>query len=159
MTGKHAALEPWWHTYEEVDEARAAELLAMVGCAHVVDRAVGDCSEGERKRILLARALMADPGLLLLDEPCAGLDLGAREALLAVADQLAGDPAAPTIVLTTHHLEEIPRACTHALVMRDGRVLAGGRVAQTVTSAIVSDAFGIPVTVIHDDGRFTARVA
>lgn len=159
MTGRYGALEPWWHTYDEADHARAHELLELVGCAHVADRAIGLCSEGERKRVLVARALMAYPELLLLDEPCAGLDLAGREALLAVVDGLIADPEAPSVVLTTHHLEEVPAAATHALLMRDGRMFAAGPLRDVLVSETVSEAFGIRVEVSEQGGRLSARTA
>ena len=110
VTGKHGALEPWWHTYTAEDRARALELMALTGVAALADRPFGVISEGERQQVLLARMLMGEPGLLLLDEPFAGLDLGARERLLGRLAGLAADPATPPIILVTHHVEEIPRA-------------------------------------------------
>jgi iron complex transport system ATP-binding protein len=159
MTGRYGALEPWWHTYDDGDRARANELLELVGCGHVIGRAIGDCSEGERKRVLVARALMAYPELLLLDEPCAGLDLPGREALLDVIDSLVGDREAPSVVLTTHHLEEVPAAATHALLMRGGEIFAAGPLREVLTSERVSEAFGVAVEVVERGGRLSAHTA
>jgi iron complex transport system ATP-binding protein len=125
----------------------------------LADRAYGTLSEGERKRVQIARALMTDPELLLLDEPAAGLDLGGREDLVSRLSALAADPDSPTLVLVTHHVEEIPPGFSHALVMRDGGVVAQGLLGATVTSENLSQAFGVPLKVGYDDGRFTARSA
>ena len=127
VTGRYGALEPWWHTYTDADRARALELMELTGVAALADRAFGVISEGERQQVLLARLLMGEPGLLLLDEPFAGLDLGARERLLARLGALATDPATPPIVLVTHHVEEIPPGTTHALVIAEGARSAPGR--------------------------------
>ena len=121
-----------------------------------VDRRYGSLSEGERKRVLLARALMTDPELLLLDEPAAGLDLGAREALLRLLARLSAAPDAPPSVLVTHHVEEIPVGTTHALLLTRGRVVAAGPVAEVLTGPLLTAAFGIPLAVEHRDGRWTA---
>ena len=121
VTGKYGALEPWWHTYTDADRAHALELMELTGVAALADRPFGVISEGERQQVLLARLLMGEPGLLLLDEPFAGLDLGARERLLARLGSLATDPATPPMVLVTHHVEEIPPGTTHALVIAGGR--------------------------------------
>ena len=138
VTGLDAALEPWWGTYSEADHARADELLAFVGCADHAEQEIGTLSEGERKRLLVARLLVADPELLLFDEPCAGLDLGGREALVALLGELARDGDRP-LVMVTHHLEEIPPGITHALLLRDGAIVAAGPIATTLTSEAVSD--------------------
>ena len=156
MTAKHAALEAWWHTYDDADRARARQLLERVGCGHLAGRAVTTASDGERQRIQLARTLMVDPDLLLLDEPTAGLDLGGREALVARLADLARDPAAPASVLVTHHVEEIPPGFTHALLLRAGRVLAAGALEETVTAGNLSACFGVPVTLERRAGRWLA---
>ena len=156
VTGRDAALEPWWNTYDDDALARAAELLAFVGCEAHVDQEIGTLSEGERKRLLVARLLMADPELLLFDEPCAGLDLGGREALVAVLSELAFGTR--PMVLVTHHLEEIPVGFTHALLLRAGEVVAAGPLAETVTSLNVRETFRVDVDVFADGGRYAARV-
>lgn len=157
VTGVDAALEPWWNTYTDEQLARAEALLGFVGCAEHVDQPIGTLSEGERKRLLVARLLMADPDLLLLDEPCAGLDLGGREGLVALLGELARDGGRP-MVMVTHHLEEIAPGFTHALLLRSGEPVARGPIAEAVTSESVSEAFGLTVTVEASGGRFTARV-
>ena len=159
LTGRHAALETWWHEYTEADRARAAGLLADAGLGGelVARRAFGLLSEGERQQVLLARALMGDPELILMDEPAAGLDLGARERLLDRLAALAGDPSVPPMVLVTHHLEEIPPGVTHAALLREGRLLAAGPIGEVLTDAGVSDTFGVSATVERRDGRWAAR--
>lgn len=154
--GRHAALEPWWHTYDPGDTARAVGLLERLGCGALADHRFGTLSSGERQRVLLARTLMNDPELLLLDEPCAGLDLGGREELVATLDELGEDPSAPPVLLVTHHVEEIPPSFTHALLLRDGRVSAAGPLASTLTSASISATFGIDVELEHRSGRWLA---
>jgi iron complex transport system ATP-binding protein len=159
LTGRHAALETWWHEYTEDDRARAASLLgdAGFGSAAFAGRAFGLLSEGERQQVLLARALMGDPELILMDEPAAGLDLGAREGLLARLARLAADPAVPPMVLVTHHLEEIPPGVTHAALLRSGRLLTAGPVEEVLTDTAVSYAFGVDVAVERRGGRWVAR--
>ncbi len=157
LTGRFAALEACWHSYDRADHDRADRLLADAGLGKTATRQFGLLSEGERQRTLLARALMADPELLLLDEPAAGLDLGAREALVQRLADLAADPATPPLVLVTHHLEEIPPGTTHALLLRDGRPVASGPVGDVLRSGTVSEAFGITVDVDRVAGRWTAR--
>jgi iron complex transport system ATP-binding protein len=157
LSGKHAALETWWHPYTDDDRRRATGLLEQVGCSHLADRAFATGSDGERKRVQLARTLMTEPELLLLDEPAAGLDLGAREALVERLAHLAADPAAPPTVLVTHHVEEIPEAFTHAMLLSAGRVCSAGPLTAALTSGTLSDAFGVPVTLEERAGRWTAR--
>jgi len=159
LTGRHAALETWWHEYTDADRTRARDLLAEAGFGSTAfgERAFGLLSEGERQQVLLARALMGDPKLILMDEPAAGLDLGAREGLLTRLAALAADPAVPPLVLVTHHLEEIPPGVTHAALLRTGRLLAAGPVGEVLTDAAVSDAFGVGVVVERRGGRWVAR--
>jgi iron complex transport system ATP-binding protein len=157
VTAAYGVVGRWHEGYDPSDLGRAADLLARVGLRAFVDRRFGTLSEGERKRVLLARALMTDPELLLLDEPAAGLDLGAREALLRLLARLTAGPT-PT-VLVTHHVEEIPVGTTHALLLARGRVVAAGPIASVVTAPLLSQAFGIPLTVDHVAGRWTARSA
>jgi iron complex transport system ATP-binding protein len=159
MTAAHASLARGAETYEAYDENRAHDLLNQLGCRALVDRAFGTLSEGERKRVQIARALMTDPELLLLDEPAAGLDLGAREALLRRLSRLARDPAAPAMIMVTHHVEEIPIGFTHALLLKAGRVVAAGPLAAVLTAPLLSTAFGLPLAVDGRDGRWTARLA
>ena len=158
LTGRHAALETWWHEYTDEDRARAAALLdgAGFGGGAFAARAFGLLSEGERQQVLLARALMGEPELILMDEPAAGLDLGARERLLSRLADLAADPGVPPMVLVTHHLEEIPPGVTHAALLRGGRMVAAGPVADVLTDAAVSHAFGVDVVVERRAGRWRA---
>ena len=157
LTGRHAALEPWWHHYVDADHARAADLLAQAGLAHLAAHEFGVLSEGERQQVLLARALMGRPELLLLDEPAAGLDLGARERLVARVADLAADPGFAPFVLVTHHVEEIPPGTTHAALMRQGRMVAVGPVGEVLRSEAVSACFDTTVAIERRGGRFTAR--
>jgi iron complex transport system ATP-binding protein len=157
ITARHAALEPWWHTYGDDDRLRARTLLDDLGCGPLADQRFGVLSSGERQRVLLARTLMTQPGLLLLDEPTAGLDLGGREELVASLSTLAADPSTPPTVLVTHHVEEIPEGFTHALLMADGRVVGEGPLAETLTADALSECFGLPLELDHRDGRWAAR--
>lgn len=145
--------------YQASDEVRAGGLLARLGCRGLLGRRFGSLSEGERRRVLIARALMTDPELLLLDEPAAGLDLAGREALVHWLARLAADPAGPVSVLVTHHVEEIPPTVTHALLLRAGRVVAAGPAGQVLTGPLLSACFGLPVAVDRHEGRWTARLA
>lgn len=156
MTAKHAALEPWWHDYDDADRERARELLAFMGCGHAADRAFATLSDGERQRVGLARALMADPDLVLLDEPAAGLDVGGRERLVSRLDALAADRASPPLVFVTHHVEEISASFTHLLVLRAGRVLAQGPLAETLDDDLLSRAFELPLRVERRGDRWAA---
>lgn len=149
----------WRETYDEQDFDRARELLDAMGIASLADRTYGTLSEGERKRTLAARALMADPELLLLDEPAAGLDLGAREDLLTRLGRLAVDPYAPTTVLVTHHVEEIPPAFSHVLLLRAGRVVAAGPLAQTLTAEALSETFDLTLALETRGERYFAFAA
>jgi iron complex transport system ATP-binding protein len=156
-SGRHGALETWWNRYTAQDWEKADALLALGSVGDVGDRPFGVISEGERQQVLLARALMSDPELLLLDEPFAGLDLGARERLLFRLTALAADDANPPIVLVTHHCEEIPRGFTHGALVSGGRLVASGALPDVVTSAHVSACFGVAVTVGCTDGRWWSR--
>lgn len=157
MTGRFAALEPWWHDYGDVDRARARDLLATLGVGHVAALPWAVISEGERQQVLLARLLMGDPELVLLDEPFAGLDLGARERLLDRLGTLFADPATPALVLVTHHVEEIPVGTTHAALLREGRVVAAGPVDKALTAATLSAAFALDVRLGRDGDRWWAH--
>jgi len=159
MTARHAALEPWWHDYSADDRAKALGLLGRAGLAAAAGRPFGVLSEGERQQVLLARTLMADVELLVYDEPAAGLDLGARERLVGRLDEVARDSTAPPSLFVTHHVEEIPPSFTSALVLRGGEVVAAGPIEESLTSATLSDAFGLPVRVSRVEGRFLARAS
>ena len=157
LTGAYGMTGRWRETYEDVDTARADDLLAAFRVAGLADRTFGTLSEGERKRVQIARALMADPELLLLDEPGAGLDLAGREELVAALAELAGDPRSPVLVLVTHHVEEIPPGFTHALLLRGGQVHAAGPLDEALTADNLTGAFGLPLRLDHVDGRWSAR--
>ena len=157
VSASYAVLGRWREEYDDLDHDRAADLLVEVGVSHLADRTFGTLSEGERKRVQIARALMADPELLLLDEPAAGLDLGGREDLVSTLSVLATDPTAPTTVLVSHHVEEIPPGFTHALLLRQGAVVASGPIPETVTEEHLSATFGMPLVLRREAGRFTAR--
>ena len=157
MTARHGALEAWWHRYDDGDRQRALDLLARFGVADHAEQPFGTLSSGERQRVLLARTLMTDPELLLLDEPTAGLDLGGREDLVLRLGALATDPSTPPLVLVTHHVDELPEGLTHALVLGPGGVLAQGPVDEVVTDAVLSEAFGLDLVVRRQDGRWSAR--
>jgi len=160
LTASYATVRRGAERYDALDEKRGRSLLAQVGCRSLVDRRFGTLSEGERKRVQLARSLMTDPEILLLDEPAAGLDLGGREALLRTLTRLARDENAPAIALVSHHLEEIPTGFTHALLLREGSVVTAGPVDRVLRSAALSECFGLPLLVFqHHDGRYTARAA
>jgi iron complex transport system ATP-binding protein len=146
----------WREAYDQMDFARADELMAAMGVYQLADRAFGVLSSGERKRVLAARALMTDPEMLLLDEPAAGLDLAGREDLLARLTVLAVDQNAPASVLVTHHVEEIPVGYTHVLLLRGGRVVAGGPVDDTLTAESLSETFGMALQLQARRGRFFA---
>ena len=156
VTAKHAALEPWWHTYEPADHERARAALDRLGVLQLADRRFGTLSSGERQRVQLARTLFAEPELLLLDEPTAGLDLGGREDLVARLGALAADASTPPTVLVTHHVEEIPVGFTHALLLHEGRVLASGQIGDTLSDANLSACFGLQLRLECDQGRWRA---
>ena len=156
MCALNAALEPWWHTYSDVDRARAVEVLGEVGLSGHHDQPFGTLSSGERQRALLARSLMVDPGLLLLDEPTAGLDLGGREDLVDQLSRFAGDPGRPPTALVTHHVEEIPPGYGHVLMIAGGRVLAAGPIDDVLTAEALSECFEVPLALDRRDGRWTA---
>jgi iron complex transport system ATP-binding protein len=158
-SGRYGALETWWNRYTPEDWAKADGLLALGGVRGVAERPFGVISEGERQQVLLARALMGSPDLLLLDEPFAGLDLGARERLLLRLTSLAADPDSPPIVLVTHHCEEIPPGFTHGGLVSGGELTAAGPLREVVTSERVSACFDVEVTVDCSDGRWWSRAA
>jgi iron complex transport system ATP-binding protein len=159
ITASWAVVGRFRENYDSMDTVRAHGLLGQLGVGELTDRLYGTLSEGERKRVQIARALMTDPELLLLDEPAAGLDLGAREDLVTRLAGLAEDPDAPAMVVVTHHVEEIPPGFTHALLLRDGAVVASGLLHQTITSDNLSATFGLPLTVTFANDRYGARGA
>jgi len=157
VSAGYSVLGRWREGYEVLDTARAAGLLAALGVAGLAGRRFATLSEGERKRVLIARALMTDPELLLLDEPAAGLDLGGREDLLARLATLAVDPDAPATVLVTHHVEEIPAGFTHVMLMQDGSVVAQGLLDAVLTEDNLSKTFGVDLALERSGDRFFAR--
>lgn len=159
VSAGYAILGRWREDYDTMDYDQALEVLEQVGAMHLIDRRWGTLSDGEKKRVLVARAVMTNPELLILDEPAAGMDLGGREDLLAYLGDLALDPDAPAIVMITHHLEEIPAGFTHAMLLDEGEVVAQGLVDDVLTSENVSRAYHQPIEVTRDDGRFFARRA
>lgn len=156
VTAAYGVTGRWRENYERDDERRAFGLLNAWGMSTFLNRPFSSLSEGERKRVQIARALMTDPELLLLDEPAAGLDLAGREDLLRRLSLLAHDEDAPAMVLVTHHLEEVPPGFTHAMLMRDGGVVAQGPVAEVLTEEHLSATFGLPLTISRQDGRYSA---
>jgi iron complex transport system ATP-binding protein len=156
MTARHGAFEPWWHRYDDADAQRALQLAGLLGLGPQVDQPFETLSAGERRRTSIARALMPDPDLLLLDEPTASLDLAARETLLRDLGRLAGQDRPRAIVLVSHHLEEIPPGFGHALVLRDGQAVAAGPIDDVLRDATLSTAFALPVTVRRHGARWSA---
>jgi iron complex transport system ATP-binding protein len=157
LTAAYAVLGRWQEKYDLWDESRAMALLTALGVRELGDRTFGTLSEGEKKRVQIARALMADPELLLLDEPASSLDLGGREDLLKRIEVFARDPLAPATVIVTHHIEEIPSGTSHALLLKDGEVVASGDVNQVITDENLTSAYGLPISVQSQNGRFFAR--
>ena len=157
VSAGYGLLGRWRERYDATDTDRAARLLDALGMHGLAERTFGTLSEGERKRTLIARALMTDPELLLLDEPAAGLDLGGREELVSRLSGLALDPDAPASVLVTHHVEEIPVGITHALLLKGGRLVAAGPVDETLTAENLSATFDLPLALSRSDGRWAAR--
>jgi len=156
LTASYAILGRWKEEYDSSDVTRAVELLDALGCAHLIRRRFSTLSEGERKRVQIARAMMPDPEILLLDEPAAGLDLGGREDLLRRLSTLARDPRSPMIVLVTHHVEEVPDGFTHAMLLRRGSVLAAGPIEEVFTARNLSRCFGVPLEIERRDTRWAA---
>ncbi len=157
-TARHGAFEPWWHVYTDDDHVRATAIGERLGLGEHLDQPFGTLSAGERRRTSIARALMPDPQILLLDEPTASLDLAAREWLLHDLERLSGEPRLRAIILVSHHLEEIPLGFDHALVMADGRAVAAGPIEEVVRDDVLSEAFGLPLTVSQRGGRWAARM-
>ncbi len=159
VTASYGVVGRWREAYDRLDHDRARELLEALGAAHLVDRRYGTLSEGERKRVQIARALMTDPELMLLDEPAAGLDLGGREDLVHRLGEIAADLAAPALVLVTHHVEEIPPHFTDVLLLREGRVVAQGPLELALTADTLSETFGLPLVLERHGHRWSARAA
>jgi iron complex transport system ATP-binding protein len=160
MTARYAALEPWWHRYTAEDAARADSCLERMGVGWASARELGTLSSGEQQRVLLARTLMNEPGVVMLDEPSARLDLGGREQLVQALVDLIDDPASPPLVLVTHHLDEVPPGMTHVLLLRDGKVVAGGPIDDTLDAVRLSECFGLPLVLDRRvDGRLSAWAA
>jgi iron complex transport system ATP-binding protein len=157
LTAAYAMLGRWQESYDLWDESRAKGLLTALGVRDLGSRLFSSLSEGEKKRVQIARALMTDPELLLLDEPASSLDLGGREDLLVRLERLAKDPLAPATVIVTHHVEEIPIGTTHALLLKDGEVIAQGAVDRVITNSFMSQAYGLQININYDEGRYFAR--
>ncbi len=157
MTSAYAIVGRWQEEYDLWDESRALSLLTILGVRELKDRTFGTLSEGEKKRVQIARALMPNPELLLLDEPAAGLDLGGREDLLRRLNNLAIDPQSPATIIVTHHVEEIPQGSTHCLLLNDGLAVAQGPIDEVLTSENLSLAYGIGVQIQKEGGRYFAR--
>ncbi|GAA1444403.1 ABC transporter ATP-binding protein [Leifsonia poae] len=157
MTAAYAVTGRWNEEYEEIDERRAHRVLSEWNLDHLAERTFGNLSDGEQKRVQIARAVMTDPEILLLDEPAASLDLGGREELLQLLGGYASDPRSPAIIMVTHHVEEIPLGFGNALLLTDGRVAAQGTVADVITSERLSDTFGLQIELTEQDGRYSAR--
>jgi iron complex transport system ATP-binding protein len=157
VSAGYGVLGRWREKYEDVDYEQAVDMLESLGAEHLAERTYGTLSEGERKRVLIARSLMTNPELLLLDEPAAGLDLGGREELVARLADLAADPDAPASVLVTHHVEEIPQGFSHCLLLSEGKAVASGLLTDVLTSENLSIAFGQSIALEVIDGRYFAR--
>lgn len=157
VSASYAVLGRWREQYDELDHERADELLGQLRIDALADRTFGTLSEGERKRVQIARALMTDPELLLLDEPAAGLDLAGRETLVNTLGELAQDHYAPASVLVTHHVEEIPTGITHAMLLKDGKIVAAGPLRDTLTAENLTKTFDVELSLTEADGRWTAR--
>ena len=157
VSAGYAVMGRWREKYDDVDYDQAVDMLESVGAEHLADRTYGTLSEGERKRVLIARSMMTDPELLLLDEPAAGLDLGGREELVARLADLAADPDSPALVLVTHHVEEIPQGFSHCLILSEGKVVDSGLLPDVLTAENLSKAFGQSIALEVIDGRYFAR--
>lgn len=156
LTGRSSSLTPWFDPVNAGDRRRAHGLLEEVGCVHLAARVFATLSQGERQRVLIARALYRGAELLILDEPAAGLDFPARERLISALEATAGHPGAPAILMATHHLEEVPPSTTHAALLRQGRLVAAGLVDEVLTPRGLGECFGIELEVARRDGRWTA---
>jgi iron complex transport system ATP-binding protein len=159
LTAAYSVTGRWHEDYENLDLSRAQQVLGEWKLSHLENRRFGDLSDGEQKRVQIARSVMTDPELLLLDEPAASLDLGAREELLQLLSGYANAPFAPGIVMVTHHVEEIPRGFTHALLLSEGHAAAAGPIEEVLVSETLSDVFGLELRITNENGRYAARAA
>ena len=159
LTAAYSVLGRWNESYEDIDERRALRVLGEWKLDHLAERTFGTLSDGEQKRVQIARAVMTDPELLLLDEPTASLDLGSREELLALLTGYASSPTTPAMLMVTHHVEEIPLGFTHVMLIREGKVVAAGPIGETLTAESLAEAFGMPIVLSSDGGRYAARAA
>jgi iron complex transport system ATP-binding protein len=159
MTAAYSVTGRWNEEYEDIDERRAQRVLAEWKLDHLADRKFGTLSDGEQKRVQIARAVMTDPEILLLDEPASSLDLGAREELLQMLGGYASEQGSPAIIMVTHHVEEIPRGFTHALLLADGGIVTAGPLAESLTAENLSTTFGLDIDLAETEGRYTARAA
>jgi iron complex transport system ATP-binding protein len=157
LTAAFSVLGRWNEEYEDIDERRALRVLAEWRLDHLAERMFGTLSDGEQKRVQIARAVMTDPELLLLDEPTASLDLGAREELVGLLGAYAQAPTTPAMVMVTHHVEEIPIGFTHVLLLREGAIVSAGPIEATLTAAALSETFGMPIALHAEAGRYSAR--
>ena len=158
MTARYGALEPWWHSYSDDDRDRACSLLDLVGCGNRTEHDFGVLSSGEKQRVLLARSLMTDPDLVLLDEPAAGLDLGGREELLASLTSLISASSGPSVILVTHHVEEIPEGFTHTALMSNGQMIKQGKIEEVLSGENLSQCFQLQISLSNESGRYFAKV-
>jgi iron complex transport system ATP-binding protein len=159
LTAAYSVLGRWNESYEDIDERRALRVLAEWHLEHLADRTFGTLSDGEQKRVQIARAIMTDPEILLLDEPAASLDLGAREELVSLLGGYAQAPSTPAMIMVTHHVEEIPIGFTHVLLMADGGAVAAGPLRETLTAENLTATFGVQILLTEDGGRYAARAA
>src|SRR6476659_3879956 len=159
LTAAVSVLGRWNESYEDIDERRALRVLGDWRLDHLADRTFGTLSDGEQKRVQIARAIMTDPELLLLDEPAASLDLGAREELLILLGGYAQAPSTPAMIMVTHHVEEIPVGFTHVMLLADGQAVAAGPLHETLTADNLTETFGMPIFLTELGGRYAARAA
>lgn len=158
LTAAHAVEGRWNEEYDSIDIRRAERVLAAWNLLEFRDHLFGTLSDGERKRVLIARAVMTDPEVLLLDEPAASLDVGAREQLLLLLEGYASSSSSPAMIMVTHHVEEIPPGFTHVMLLKNGTVGAAGPIADVLTSENLTDTFGVPLNLTHDGERYWARM-
>lgn len=157
LTAAYSVTGRWIEEYEEIDTRRAKRVLAEWGLEPLSERAFGTLSDGEQKRVQIARAVMTDPEVLILDEPAASLDLGSREELVSLLGGFASDTRSPAMVMVTHHAEEIPVGFTHVLLLKEGTIVAAGPLEETLTSERLTETFGLPIEVSSEGGRYSAR--